>query len=379
VIVGVLLLLVGFSIGGFFEIEAERHDPFLPEGFGGVLAAVGLIIVSFTGFEKISTVVEEIRKPGHNLPRAIIGSVIIYVFTGIIPYEQVENAETALVDAGDDVFGNIGRIAMSIGGLLATASSANAAILASSRINFAMGRDRMLPIWFSEIHSEHLTPHRAIIVTGGGAILLALSGQAPRLAEISSALFMISYALLAAGMIVMRQVNVDWYQPDFRVPFYPWLSAAGGIAALAVIFTMDRFSQLAGLGLAALSLLWYYLWARQRTQVTGEVGHWLKEVGPLEQIKSAVGLQEEPLQTLQEEILVVIGDDTRGGLILLASALAEACKNRDLLLARMIPVPQGLSLVDAERLFLQRKPHLSHEIEQKVEESKQSKIYSGSW
>jgi basic amino acid/polyamine antiporter, APA family len=297
-IVGILILILLLFIGrGLFNVQPEQHEPFFPEGWGAAIGVVGLIIVSFTGFEKISTVAEEIKNPGRNLPRAIIGSVIIatviyagvvYVFTGVVDYEQIANQDAPLVNAAREFMGAIGVNAMAIGGILATASSANAAILASSRINYAMGRDRVLPGWFGEIHSEHHTPHRAIMVTGGVAIALAYFGGVQRLAEISSALFMVSYALLVAGLILMRRASPDWYKPHFRVPLYPWLPAAGGIASLAVILTLDRFSQISGLGLAAVALGWYYFWVRKRTNVEGELDKYLEEEQPLEKLKDMI-------------------------------------------------------------------------------------------
>ncbi|NIR47763.1 hypothetical protein GWO43_04855, partial [candidate division KSB1 bacterium] len=60
--------------------------------------------------------------------------------------------------AARTILGSPGAIAIIIAGLLATLSSANASILASSRINLAMARDRMVPNWLSAIHEKLLTP-----------------------------------------------------------------------------------------------------------------------------------------------------------------------------------------------------------------------------
>ncbi|MGC9399796.1 MAG: APC family permease [Anaerolineae bacterium] len=215
IIVIILLLILGlFVVRGLFSIDPALHKPFLPNGWGAVWAGVGLIIVSFTGFEKVSTIAEEIKRPGRNLPLAIIGAVsiatllyglVLYVSTGIIPYAEQVTYQAPLVEAANRFMSTIGVVGMSAAALLATASSANAAIFASSRINYAMGRDQILPSWFNEIHPKFLTPYRSVIVTGVGATLLALSGQAEVLAEISSALFMVSYGLLALSVVVMRR------------------------------------------------------------------------------------------------------------------------------------------------------------------------------
>jgi len=281
IIVAILVAILGwFAVRGFFNIDSQLHEPFLPEGWDAVIANVGLIIVSFTGFEKISTVAQEIKKPGRNLPIAIIGSVVIatgiyslilYVATGIVSYEQINEFDAPLVDTAQRFMTSIGAGAMWVAALLAMASSANAAILTSSRINFAMGRDRILPSWFGKVHPQHQTPHCSVLTTGGLAIALGLSGQAETLAEISSAMFMVSYALLTIGLVVMRRSSPEWYQPQFRVPLFPWLPVAGGIASLLVILVMDWVSQVAGIGLALLGTLWYFFWARDRTSVKGEL------------------------------------------------------------------------------------------------------------
>ena len=276
-IVGLLLLLLLFFIvTGLPSISAEYHTPFLPEGWGAVVGTVGLIIVSFTGFEKVSTLAEEIREPMRNLPRAIIGSVLIailvyvgvvLVMSGVMHYQEFAGAETPLVDAAQTFLGGTGAVIMGLGGLLATASSTNAAIMSSSRIALAMGRDQMVPRWFGFVHPGHHTPTNAILVTGGISTALALVGDVEMLAEVGSALFMISYALLALANIMVNRRRPDWYRPAFRVPLKPWLPAVAGIVSLAVILTMDTFSQVTGGALAIISLIWFMFWGRHRASI----------------------------------------------------------------------------------------------------------------
>ncbi len=75
--------------------------------------------------------------------------------------------EIAVVEVADSLLGPVGAVAMLFGGLLATASSANASILASSRINFAMGRDKIITPSLNEVHSRFSTPYKSIAITGG--------------------------------------------------------------------------------------------------------------------------------------------------------------------------------------------------------------------
>ncbi|MBN1261317.1 MAG: amino acid permease [Anaerolineae bacterium] len=355
IVVVLVLILAVFVIRGLFSLEPALHEPFVPSGWGAVAANVGLIIVSFTGFEKISTIAEEIKNPGRNLPLAIVGSVVIatllymsvlFVATGILSYEIIADYQAPLVEATKRFMGNAGIFAVSLGALLATASSANAAIMASSRINFAMGRDDILPDWFSMIHPRHLTPHRSIVVTGIMAVMLALSGQATVLAEISSALFMVSYALLVVSLLVLRRTKPSWYRPAFRAPLFPWLSIVGGLGALAVIGTMAPLSQIAGMGLAALSLVWYVVWGRRRTRVKGELAPWLERERPLEHIISEISHTHE---ISHKELLVSVANPaTIPALMSLAASLARGDNGSQVVALNIVSVPLDIPLYMAQ-------------------------------
>ncbi|RMF26757.1 MAG: amino acid permease, partial [Chloroflexi bacterium] len=141
-----LVVIVLVSILGLFVIAGMINHPAIPResfpvhGWGPVVGAIGLIIVSFTGFEKITTIAEEIKRPGRTLPLAIIGSVmiatvlyvmLILVSTGLMPTEAIDPQRGLLVEAADLAFGPTGGAIMLVAALLATLSSANAATMAS--------------------------------------------------------------------------------------------------------------------------------------------------------------------------------------------------------------------------------------------------------
>jgi amino acid transporter len=94
---------------------------------------------------------------------------------------------------------------MLVGGLLATASSANASILASSRINSAMGRDRLVTPDLNEIHPRFGTPYRSIAVTGGLILLFIVVADVQTLSTPGSILDLIIYGLLDLALIVFRR------------------------------------------------------------------------------------------------------------------------------------------------------------------------------
>jgi amino acid transporter/nucleotide-binding universal stress UspA family protein len=352
VLLGILALFVGI---GLFNVDTALYHPFAPSGWAAVASTVGLIIVSFTGFEKISTIAEEIKQPKRNLPLAIVGSVLIatvlyagilLVLTGTFPQAGIAQREAPLLEAADQFAGPAGSFVMLVAALLATLSSANAAIMASSRISYGMGRDRVLPGWFSFIHTKHSTPSHAILVTGCLGMLLSLTGQAEILAEISSALFMVSYAMLCLSMIVMRSSRPPWYRPGFRAPLYPVLPVVGGILCLLVIGTMAPESRTAGLALVGLCLVWYFVWVRRQARVTGEFGPLWERERPLEGVIDSV--QEAARHDRFDVLIPLLPGAQTGVLLELASMLARADDRRTIIAAEIAIVPPQTPLASAE-------------------------------
>lgn len=277
VVLTLLAILGAFSVFGIFNMESSNLTPFFPFGTQPVLSTTALVFISFLGFVKIAAVSEEIKEPSKNLPRALIGSValvtllyvlIVLVIAGIFPQDQLRNIDgDPLTEAAKLMFGNFGVGVVIFAGLLATLSSANASIMAASRINLAMARDGMIPAWFSKIHPKQLTPYRAILVTGIFAILFLLADSLEQLAKVASVLQLYSYAALNIGCIILRGADPDWYKPSYRVPGHPFLQVFAALSCLGIILYSGIVAQAIIVGLILISLGWYFWWGRSRVDI----------------------------------------------------------------------------------------------------------------
>lgn len=281
VIVLILLGILGiFSLTGLFYLDLDNFTPFFPFGNAPIFSTTALVFISFLGFVKIAAVAEEIKDPARNLPRALIGSVaivtllyvlILLVIAGVFSQATIGAVRDPLTAAARLFFGPVGGILMIFAGLLATMSSANASIMAASRINLAMARDRMIPNWFSQIHGKLLTPHRAIVVTGILALLFLSIDSLEELAKIASVLQLYSYAALNVGCAVLRAAKPDWYRPTYRTPGYPFIQIFAAVACIGIILYSGFFAQLAIVVLITVSLVWYLSWGRGRISITHAV------------------------------------------------------------------------------------------------------------
>ena len=380
VIVTILLaILTVLTIVGFFSFDystlvgeglpAEQAGfaPVATGGYGAILPATALVFVSFLGYAKIATVAEELKNPGRNLPIAIIGSVaivtVIYailvtVMLGVVSWPEL--SDSAPVDqvarvAFPESIGPIGGVAtaaaavMTVGALLATASSANASILSSARINFAMGRDKIVTNWLNEIHPNYATPYRSILLTGGMILVfIILLGQSIEiLSQAASVLHLIVYALMNAALIVFREADVPEYDPDFRVPLYPITPIAGIVLSLGLVLVVGGIE----LALSALFVLgaiaWYFLYARHHTEKQGVLAKHILERGermPSPVVDAAEAVAPNGSAEESRTIMVALSNPrTESALVTLAGALAKQ-QDADVLATHIVQVPDQTSL-----------------------------------
>ena len=280
-IVGSLLVILGGFLGhGGLEVvgvfgQQETPEAFLPYGTMPVFTTAALVFTSYLGFVQIATVAGEIKNPARNLPRSMIGSVLlvgtlyvltIFIGTSLLGSEQLsELGETAVVNVGRSIAGTFGAAALLGGGLLATLSSANASILSASRSIYALSRDDLVPPQVERINKRYRTPHVALLLAGGPIVLLILFGRVEVLAEVASLLHLFMYGLICVALLVLRRSPPDGYQPTFRCPGYPVVPILGAGASFGLVAFMNPLSIGIGGGILLATAGWYFYYARTVT------------------------------------------------------------------------------------------------------------------
>ncbi|MFB6350651.1 MAG: APC family permease, partial [Bradymonadaceae bacterium] len=188
--------------------------------------------------------------------------IVMLVLTSATAVPLPELGNVAVVAVGRIALGTFGAVMLTFGGLLATASSANASILASSRINFAMGRDKLVSDWLNKIHDKFATPSRSIAVTGAIILGFILYGDVKTLAKAGSVLHLIVYGCMNLALIVMREADDPSYDPDYEVPFYPAVPILGAVTSFGLIAFMGGTEQLLSLVFVGVGILWYFVYAK---------------------------------------------------------------------------------------------------------------------
>jgi amino acid transporter/nucleotide-binding universal stress UspA family protein len=342
----ILAIFVGFGL----ELMFRRGDvsaaftPFMPNGWGGVFKAMGLTFIAFQGFEVISQCSEEVKNPKKNIPKAVFLSLLIvvpiYVLVAVTALATVQpgdmtpwdflaqKKEIALVGVAETFFVG-GGVLLLIGGLISTMSALNATVYSSSRVAFAMGRDRNFPTFFSKVHPTKFTPHFAIVFSFIIVVLISISLPIEDVASAADIMFLLLFLQVNVTLIRLRKKRPD-LDRGFFTPFFPWLTIVGILLLLFLAVYMFGYSPLGWfvtIGWIAVGLVIYRFYASKR-----EVEH-VRKVKALER-----------LERNEFTILVPLANPaTAPGLVSIALAVAKK-RNAEIVLLHVIEVDQGVPL-----------------------------------
>lgn len=263
-----LALMTAYVVRGFPAVDMQNLRPFAPGGFRAIFATAGFVFVSYGGLLNVASIAEEVEDPGRVIPRAMILSLVItgiayvlivFVTSGVLDSAVLDGSLTPISDGAAAFMGAGGRTALSIAAVLAFLTTANGGIMAASRYLLALGRDGLVPEPLGRVGRRFGTPHIALLVTGC-LVVTALLVRVDALVQVASVVFLMTYFLSNAAVIVLRESGLQNYRPRFRAPGYPWMQIVGIVGILFVVLEMGEgsFATAALLIVAGFCVYWFY-------------------------------------------------------------------------------------------------------------------------
>jgi len=261
-VVGVALLgLVGFGVWGLPSVRAARFHPFLPHGPRGLLPASLLAFLAFSGFDMVAAAGEEIDRPERNLPRAILLTLaavlglyllVSLVAVGVVPSHALGASPAPLADAAATFGGAPARRLLVLTALLTTAATANAVLVVTSRISFAMARDGLLPRALAAVGSRAGTPWASLVANALLLGAVALTGSVAFAAAAGGFLYVLHFVPPLVALVVLRRRHDA--APAFRTPLPAVVLPLAFAAAAVLVAASGTTGAAAGLGWLAAGL-----------------------------------------------------------------------------------------------------------------------------
>jgi APA family basic amino acid/polyamine antiporter len=233
----VLTILFIVVVGAFF-VDPDRWTPFMPNGFSGMMRAVGAVFFAYIGFDALSTTAEEARYPRRDLPLAMLLSLtictLLYVGIALVLTGTVSYQELGVADPLAYLFTKLpisvgfrraleGMVAVSA--VIAMASVLLVFQIGQPRIWFAMSRDGLLPPALGKVHPRFGTPHVATLLTGAVVAIPLFFSSLSTVVDMTSMGTLMAFAMVSAGVAYLHYAPPPNYNPRFRVPYIPsrWL------------------------------------------------------------------------------------------------------------------------------------------------------------
>jgi basic amino acid/polyamine antiporter, APA family len=261
------LIVLGFFVAvGWSYMKPDNFHPFLPNGWVGVQSGAAIVFFAYIGFDAVSTVAEETRRPSRDLPIGIIGSLVIStviyilvasVFIGIMPFgvlkqklatEQAEPLTMALQYANIERWGNVFVSIVAFGSVVAHTAVLLVFQLGQPRIFFSMARDGLLPQSFAKVHPRFHTPYVTTILTGVVVGVCAMFTSIDEMVDLTNIGTLFAFTLVCIGIWILRK-----REPNRPRAFKtPWVPVVPILGVLACVYLM--------LGLPWITWLRFALW-----------------------------------------------------------------------------------------------------------------------
>jgi len=268
-----IAILLGYIFWGMNHIEVMNYVPFRPQGWKPIYTVAGMIFISFGGLTKVASIAEEIRNPAVTIPRGMFWAfgvvTLIYALTVFVTVGLLDPTAFALtlvpLSRGASVFsGKPGYVILSVAGMLAFITTANAGLLSASRSPLAMSKDHLLPPFFSRVSVKLKTPVVSILITSLFMILVITFLDIESLVKVASTMMLLLFSLVNISVILMRASKIVSYKPAYHAPFYPYLQLAGIAVYLSLIVQMGFLPLLITAGFFLVALLWYFSYSKSR-------------------------------------------------------------------------------------------------------------------
>ena len=242
-----LIPLVLIIVFGFIKGSGDNPvmSPLVAEGISpmGIIGQLLVaILFAYDGWINVGAIAGEMKNPGKDLPKAIIGGlsivmainvVINLAYLWVLPASELAQYASPASIVAEKIFGPVGGKLINVGILVSVFGCLNGYLLTGPRIPYTLANQKLLPATFGKLNKNGV-PANATLFMVVLSVIYALSGQFNLLSDLSMFAIWAFYTLTFIGVIKLRKTQPDLKRP-YKVPFYPVIPIISICSGLFVV------------------------------------------------------------------------------------------------------------------------------------------------
>ena len=237
-----LIIVFGFIKGGGNNpiVQPLVAEGIRPMGIIGQLLVA--ILFAYDGWINVGALAGEMKNPGKDLPKAIIGGlsivmainvVINLAYLWVLPASELAQYASPASIVAEKIFGPVGGKLINVGILVSVFGCLNGYLLTGPRIPYTLANQKLLPATLGKLNKNGV-PANATLFMVVLSVIYALSGQFNLLSDLSMFAIWAFYTLTFIGVIKLRKTQPDLERP-YKVPFYPVIPIISICSGLFVV------------------------------------------------------------------------------------------------------------------------------------------------
>ncbi len=275
-----LVLFAGmliYAIPGLFQLDVANMMPFFGRGVAGMFLMIPIYMLCFMGYDILPQAAEEVKSPVRKMvfivPFSILFVLLAYFVVsvtnmGVLPWEQIAKSKDAIpiIPIATKLLGPSGPSIIIIAGIAGLVTTLNGFVIGASRLMMAMAKDNELPSFFSAVNKRFGVPHWTIIFIGILGIIGSFVPQLIVIFDTAASAVLVTYALTAISVIVMRKKEPNAERP-YKIPWgyvIPILALIGVIPTFLVSLGILQTEALIVFGAWFVIGIIYYLLYRRK-------------------------------------------------------------------------------------------------------------------